>query len=473
MSEILCPLYEISRIAPDHPGWQEGDHVYSFPVLNLAARQAARRFRGEFGLQPGDRVVIAAPTEWRWIPALFALFRVGAIACPLNTRMPHAGLRARAAGLKPALQILGDTGDPILPEVPCVRLSGLCEATMLGERDPAPVTLNLTAPASILYTTGSMGHPLAVVHTLENHYYSALGANRHLPLTTSHRCLVSLPLYHVGGLAQLFRALLGGACLVSPEPGLDPVESVITARVTHLSLVPTQLIRFLAHPRAREAIHLLQGVLLGGAPIPRELVAKALNAGMPVHSTYGLTETASQVCTVGRYAGRAQRESTDGEVLPHRQIKVDENGHILVRGHVLARGQWKDGAIQPLPLEDGWCRTGDLGRLDNGFLTVTGRADLVFISGGENIQPEEIERALLEITGADAVVVTACSDPEFGARPLAWVHLPEGAFTPEAWSQQLRTRLPGYMIPAAYRPMPPAAGLKPDRRALQALSTKV
>jgi len=473
MSEIACPLYEISRMAPDHPGWMEDDQVYSFPVLNLAARQAARRFLNEFKIAAGDRVVIAAPTEWRWIPALFALFRIGAVACPLNMRLPQAGLKERASALKPSLQILGDTGEPILPQVPCIRMRDLCEATMLGERDAKPVMLNLHVPATVLYTSGSSGFPLAVVHSMENHYYSALGANRHLPLKPSHRILVSLPLYHVGGLALLFRALLSGACLVAPPPGTDLVESVIIGQITHLSMVPTQLIRFLEHPRAREGIHLLQAVLLGGAPIPRELVGKALNAGMPVHATYGLTETASQVCTVGRHASRAQQVRTDGEILPHRQIKLDESGRILVRGHVLAPGCWRDGGVESLPLVDGWYRTGDLGRIENGFLTVNGRADHVFISGGENVQPEEIERVLLEVTGADTVVVTAIPDPEFGARPMAWLNLPESAFLPEEWSQQVRKILPGYMVPVSYRQMPASQGLKPDRRALQSLTTKV
>lgn len=470
MSGIQCPLYDIARMAPDHPGWMEGDDVYSFPVLHLAARRAARRFQEEFKLQPGDRVVIAAPTEWRWIPLLFGLFRIRAVACPLNTRLPRATLRERAQHLRPALQILGDTGEPLLSGVPCLRLSDLCDATMLGERDPKPVLLDLEAPVTLLYTTGSMGKPRAVVHTLESHYYSALGANRNLPMNPYHRCLLSLPLYHVGGLGVLFRALLSGACLAAPSPGLDVVEAVISTHSTHVSMVPTQLHRFLEHPRAAEAAKLLQVVLLGGAPIPRELVDRALKAGLRVHATYGLTETASQVCTVGRFASPHQRIHSDGDVLQHRSVRVDEAGRIFVKGHILAKGVWGENGIAALPLEDGWYRTGDLGILEQGTLTVTGREDNLFISGGENIQPEEIERALLAITGAAAAVVTPLADPEFGARPLAWIALPDPAARAAEWEARLRERLPGYMIPVAYRELPPDAGLKPDRAALKALS---
>lgn len=465
MSEIRCLLHEMSRMAPNHPGCIEGERMYSFPALHVAAREISQRLRREFGVEAGDRVVVTAPPEWRSVAVVFALLRLGAMYCPLNLRQPEGRLRELGQALRPRLQIAGDRGEPPLPGVPCLRLSQLCEATMIGEQERRPLTLDLEQPASILYTTGSMGPPRAVVHTLEAHYYSALGANRHLPLNQHHRCLLSLPLYHVGGLAVIFRCMLAGAALVLPEPGLDLVENVITHKITVLSMVPTQLFRFLAHPRFAEAKKHLAVVLLGGAPIPRALMRQALERGLPVHATYGMTETASQVCTVGRFASAAQRRETDGEVLPHRQVRV-EAGQILVRGHVLACGLWRNGGIEPLPLQDGWYATGDEGRMEDGFLTVTGRRDNQFISGGENIQPEEIERVVMSVLGLEQVVVTPQADAEFGQRPVAWVSADENELQPEMWRERLREFLPGYMLPVAFRSLPPAAGLKPDRKAL-------
>jgi len=250
---------------------------------------------------------------------------------------------------------------------------------------------------------------------------------------------------------------------VLPDPGEDVADAVLAHQITHLSLVPTQLIRLLAHPRASELRRRLQCVLLGGAPIPRDLVRKALEAGIPVHPTYGMTETASQVCTTGRVTPLEKRLTTDGAVLDHRFLRVSTSGEIFVRGHILPLGEWRDGAVQPLPLESGWLPTGDLGRFEDGYLTVTGRSDNVFISGGENIQPEEIERALLEVTGAETVVVTPRADEEFGARPLAWLRMDSDDFDEENWNRRLRDVLPGYMIPVAYRVLPKDCGLKPDR----------
>lgn len=472
MSGISCPLHDIARMAPNQIGWMEAGRGYSYPVLHQAARNVQRRLSDEFGLRPGDRVVVCAPPEWRWVPLLYACLRARVMFCPLNTRLPAAARSERAEGLAPALQVCGDGGEPLLAGVPCVRMGDLCDATFLNAGGGGAPELDLEAPATCLYTTGSMGAPRALVHTFEAHYYSALGANRNLPMNHKHRCLLSLPLYHVGGLAMLFRCMMSGTGIVLPDAGQSPADAVLEHRITHISLVPTQLIRMLADPRAPEIARCLQCVLLGGAPIPRELVRRALDAGFPVHPTYGLTETASQVCTTGKITPLAKRLSTDGTVLDHRMVRVNSEGEILVRGHVLAAGQWRDGAVFPLPLENDWLPTGDLGVLEDGCLTVTGRKDNRFISGGENIQPEEIERALLQVTGADTVVVTPLSDAEFGARPAAWVRCAPGELTPEAWSKQLRETLPGYMIPVRYFALPESSGLKPDRAALKAMTSK-
>lgn len=465
MSDIRCPLHDMARIAPREPAWLEGNTAHLYPAMHVAAHTIARVLREEHGVGEGDRVVITSEPQWRWLPLLFALFRVGAVACPLNTRLPPRVLRERANFLSPTLQVGRGDANP-LDGIPRVDLDSLCPSTSHGAVENEPVLLDLYRPATCVFTTGSMGRPRAVVHSLEAHYYSALGANRNLPLSQHDRWLLTLPLYHVGGLGVLFRCVMSAAAVIS-SPG--PLANALEAhRVTRLSLVPTQLLRLLNDPRALASAKSLGSVLLGGGPIPRELVARALEAGIPVYATWGMTETASQVTTVSRFAGREERRESDGSVLPHREVRVDDTGEIHVRGHVLPLGQWDGERVAPLTSESGWLATGDLGRLENGVLTVVGRKDNQFVSGGENIQPEEIERALAEVSGAARVVVTPVPDPEFGMRPLAW--LDAEPWEPESWEKKLRERLPGYMLPTAYRPLPPDAGLKPNRALLREMT---
>lgn len=257
--------------------------------------------------------------------------------------------------------------------------------------------------ATALFTSGSTGTPKIACHTIKNHFYSALGSNEVLPLARGDSWLLSLPLYHVGGIAILMRCALAGATLILPE-------AKVTS--THISLVPTQYLR-LPHPEKYKTI------LLGGAPLPH------ITYPSNVHPTYGLTEMSSQVMT-------------DGRILPYREMMQAPDGEILVRGKTLFAGYWK----QKPPLnEAGWFATGDI--LKDGEIR---RKDRMFISGGENIQPLEIEEALLSISGIHTAEVYGVKDFEWGMRPIARIstHL---SISEEEIKTQLRSHLPKFKVP--------------------------
>jgi O-succinylbenzoic acid--CoA ligase len=218
----------------------------------------------------------------------------------------------------------------------------------------------------------------------------------------------------------VFRCLISGAAIALPEPDAPLGRSISELRATHVSLVSTQLLRLLREDAALEG---LKAVLTGGGPVPEDLVDEALARGLPVHTSYGLTEMASQVTTTA--PGAAPEElRTAGRVLPHREVSVSGEGEILVRGETLFAGYVQGGRPGVRPGAGGWFRTGDLGRLDGaGRLRVLGRRDNLFVSGGENVRPEEIEEALLRIPGVEEAVVVPVPDPEFGERPVAFVRL--------------------------------------------------
>jgi O-succinylbenzoic acid--CoA ligase len=328
------------------------------------------------------------------------------------------------------------------------------------------------ADATIVFTSGSTGQPKAALHTFANHWASAVGANRNIPLHPGDRWLLSLPPWHVGGLAVFFRCLLGGAAVAIAGTGEHLADAIRSLGATHVSLVATQLYRLLRERRGRAALLGLKTILLGGGPAPAALVEEALRAGVRLVTSYGSTEMSSQT-TASRPGDPPEALSTAGRPLAFRELSITADGEILVRGRTLFRGYIEETGIRPARDISGWFPTGDLGRLDaDGRLIVTGRRDTMFISGGENIHPEEIEREILRFPGVLETVVVPMPDPEFGARPVAFLRTVDGSLPDAAALDRfLRLTLPGFKIPQRLLRWPELEeGIKPNRRTFAILT---
>ncbi|MEO1823423.1 MAG: AMP-binding protein, partial [Candidatus Lambdaproteobacteria bacterium] len=301
--------------------------------------------------------------------------------------------------------------------------------------------------------SGSTGSPKAVVHSLANHFYNALGANERMPLNPGDRWLLSLPMSHVSGLAILFRTLLSGAAMVIPAKNVSLSKTLLSRSVTHLSLVPTQLRRLLQTTKGKDALCQLKLILLGGSSIPETLLDQSAQLGLNVQTTYGSTEMASQVAT---------GKSGFYQVLPFREVRIAADNEVEVRGKSGFLG-YLDGTGLHQPFdENGWFKTGDIGlwcskdtknQGDVESLKITGRKDNMFISGGENIHPEEIERILLQFGKTEQAVVVAVEDTEFGARPVAF--LKTGEYFSESNLQNfLEKRLVKFKVPDLFLALP-------------------
>ena len=430
--------------------YEELDRMVSAAALGL----------GE--LEPGSRVALQLPKDERYVALVLALIRAGHVACPISDRLPPRGV-AQLLGTAACSGLISE--DQELLQTAGSGLHRLAPEVLLreGRQRAEPADIPQERPATIIFTSGSTGAPKAAIHTFGNHYHSALGSNANIALRPGDRWLHSLPLYHVGGLSILFRCLLAVATVALPQPGTTPGESIAGLAATHVSLVSTQLSRLL-----RESVDLggLQAVLMGGGPVPPSLVDEALARGLPLHTSYGLTEMSSQVTTT-RPGASLEELRTAGRVLPNREVSVSEEGEILVRGETLFAG-YAEGEKLDRPLDaEGWFHTRDLGELDEGgYLRVGGRMDNLFVSGGENVQPEEIEEALCRLEGVDEAVVVPVLDEEFGARPVAFVRA--AGREPEDLAQELEPLLPRFKIPISFHPWPEETrrGMKADRAAL-------
>ena len=467
MAKIRCPLQEAAVISQNEPCCIHGERLLTYFEMEQWVQSTAEALKEE-DIGEGTRVGMIMHSSPRYIILLLALARVKAVACLINTRNPPALIREQLDSINctrifAPVREVSETFESFWVKHPDDFL-------VMRDMKPRiqPDKLALDAPATILFTSGSTGKSKAVLHTIGNHYYSAYGANLNMRLRSGSRWLLSLPLYHVGGLGAVYRCLLAGAAIVIEEKKAPLEESLLKHSITHLSLVPIQLKRMLEGSLQPEAKENLKGILLGGAPLPESLIIQALRQKFPVYATYGLSEMTSQVTTCPPFATPIQKTSA-GRVLKYRTLAIQENGEILVRGKTLFAGYVEgDQLVQPCD-EEGWFHTGDLGRIDQDeYLHVEGRIDNLFISGGENVQPETIEKALASIDGVEEAVVVPIEDQEFGQRPLAFLRT-QDEILPERnrLTLQLEKVLPRYQIPVEYRPWPAdlLKGLKIDRRA--------
>ena len=277
---------------------------------------------------------------------------------------------------------------------------------------------------AVIFTSGTTGEPRPVSLTRGNFEASARASAAVLGVEPDDRWLCCLPVFHVGGLSIFTRSAIHGTTVVA-EPAFDAdrVRDLLEAgEVTLASLVPTMLARL--RDAGLERAPRVRGILLGGGPIPEELLDWALGAGLPVMPTYGMTETCSQIAT-------ARPGERLGRVLPGAEVRIADDEEILVRG--------------PMVAAEGWLRTGDRGRLtDDGLLEVAGRIDDVIVTGGENVAAHEVEEALRSHPGVRDAAVLGIDDPEWGRAVTAFVVANAGE---DELIEHCRALLPGFKAP--------------------------
>ncbi|MFI5334607.1 MAG: o-succinylbenzoate--CoA ligase [Chlamydiales bacterium] len=435
---IRCPIHDTAERFPTACALRSDTLHLTYKELDAGISSFSSQLQ-ELGVKRNSRVAFIATSSWQTVLLFFALFRLGAVAVPLSARLPESGIIHLCNALAPDLFL--EAGSLTLGKSPCTP----------AEIDEDKVSL-------LMSTSGSSGSSKFVALTFKNLYLSAVGSMEKLPLVEEDRWLLSLPLFHIGGIAILMRAFFAG--LTVQLSTLPLMEAITHHKIDFLSLVPTQLYRILEQPD----ILPLKGMLMGGAPFSTTLLKTAIDKGYPLFTSYGMTEMSSQITL-----DLTPHKNSSGFVLPYRELKI-EGEAICVRGPTLFQGYWDKEKGLTLPLDaDGWFHTYDRGRYgDAGELIVMGRADSLFISGGENIYPEEIESALMALPGVLEAVVVPIDDKEFGQRPAAFIQT-RTPFSEEKIRQKLRKALPGFMIPKRIYPLPQEEVLKRSRLMLREL----
>lgn len=478
-------LYQRSLISPHSLAVVTGAGSWSFAQLEDYVNRASR-WLAQQQVVPGQRVALLLRNGLPYVILVHALARLGAVMVPFNSRLTPTELKQLAAS-GAVHRLLYDEKHGA--QGAFLAQTGLAATALgprwveeLGQIDQAQYpadgpTVNLAQIQSIIFTSGTTGLPKGAQLTFGNHWWNAVGSCLNLGLVPRDRWLICLPLFHVGGLAILFRSVIYGITAIVHD-GFQAHrvnEAIRQEGVTIVSVVADMLRRMLAHGEPLPYPDHLRCILVGGGPVPQPLLNEAARRQAPVVQTYGLTETASQFTTLSP-ADSLRKLGAAGKPLMPNQLKIlpldshakggpaptaaplgpGEVGQIVVRGPSVTPGYFRQRAATERVLRSGWFYTGDLGYLDEeGFLYVVDRRDDLIISGGENIYPAEIEGVLLAHPLVLDAGVTGLPHPRWGQVAGAVVH----AHVPPGYSgdlvAELKTfcaqRLAKYKVPVKFR----------------------
>ncbi|MEQ1569182.1 MAG: long-chain fatty acid--CoA ligase [Myxococcota bacterium] len=435
-------------------------------------------FLRDRGVVAGDRVAVLAANRGETFAVLFACAELGAVLFPVNWRLSQGELDwqvghstprvvlADAANLSRARQVIPLDADP-------------------GDRRYSGPGTSADAPWQLMYTSGSTGRPKGALLTHGMMLHNAVNTELACDLRTDDATLTFTPLFHTGGMNCLSTPLFhrGGRVVLATAVDCDATfDGIARERITLLMGVPTIYQMLADHPGFGSAdLSSVRDALCGGAPLPLPLLERYLDRGIPLRQGFGMTEVGPNCFSMPAARVREKLGSV-GLPIHHIRVKVvdqsgaevptGEPGELWLAGPVVCGGYLDDPEASARSIDDqGWFHTGDVVSRDaDGFVTVRGRIKEMFISGGENVYPAEVEAAIVQHPAVALAAVVGMPDAKWGEVGHAFVELqPGAAVDPQALSTFLQDRLARYKQPKriVVGPLPRTASGKIDKVALR------
>ena len=425
---------------------QFGDNQFSYLDIAEMVQTYSRSLLRE-NIQLQDRILIYLPSGVELIEIILACFEIGAVAAPISPKLTEGERNVIIDKIQPKLiitnwnQKLPDFPSPI--PVSCIEeLPNASSGCSVIKNDYIYNSDDITA---IILTSGTTGIPKAVQLTYGNFEASCNNWNEFLQFQSNDQFLCCLPLYHIGGLAVMLRALIFGFSvnLVSTFEAQMVLDTIIKYPVSIISLVPTMLKRILDLEGGLKAIKSLRWILLGGGPSPEYLLDLCIKEKLNIVKVYGMSETCSG--TVGlKLLDEPQNKLYAGR--PFNGAKIwTENNELYISGPMVMKGYVGEAAT------NGHHNSHDLGQVDNGnmvFLDIR-RKDLI-ITGGENVNPLEVEEALLQIEGITDAAVIGVEDVEWGEKVVAYIVNSEFGIRNSEFRMKLKGRISDFKIPKEF-----------------------
>jgi acyl-CoA synthetase (AMP-forming)/AMP-acid ligase II len=486
IAETIPELVKVVAARGDRPAVVDGDETVGFAALAEAVAVAARAWMA-LGLERGDRVAVWAPNGWRWQLAALGAQAAGGVLVPLNTRWKGreaADVLARS-GARALVTVVGFIGCDYVAmlraaEVALPRLGHIIIAE--GAAPPGTLTWRqfldcgaAIAPrevaeraravtpddySDLVFTAGTTGAPKGVAMTHGQTLRVFATWSELVGLGENDRYLVVNPYFHTFGYkAGWLACLLSGAvCLPQAVFSVDEVLArVARERVTVLPGPPTLYQSILAHAaRERYDLSSLRLAVTGAAVVPLELIRRMRRelTFATILTAYGLTEACGVVTMCRRDDDDETIARTSGRAIPGVQVRIDDNGEVRVRGYNVMRGYWGDHSVDTVePVgtvdSDQWLHTGDVGVLDErGNLRITDRLKDLYIVGGFNVSPAEVEQLLHTHPAVAQAAVVGAPDARLGEVGYAFiVPRPGVALAADAIIEWARERLANYKVP--------------------------
>ncbi len=498
-------LAQRARLSPDRVALIDtlnGDRPITYREWNAQANRTAHFLQHALGVRKGDRVAVLAKNSVAYLDIWFALAKIGGVLQNLNWRLtPHELRQLVAEGEPIALVYDPEFADKAMAVAQSLedrvpRLVSMAEPAAEGhlslvQREAYPDTppsrphLTPEDPWVICYTGGTTGLPKGAVLSYRAIMANAVNTVISWGLSREDATILNAPLFHTGGL-NVFTAPLvyiGGTSVVCREFDVEQTfDWLESGRVTVYFGVPTMFIMMQNHPRWEKAdFRHLRFIISGGAPCPLPVFERFWAKGVDFKTGYGLTEAGPNTFWLPAEQVR-DKPGAVGYPLFHVEVRVvDEHdrdlppgevGELLIRGPHLFSGYWRRPEATAQAMRGGWLHTGDLASYDeDGCFTIKGRRKDMFISGGENVYPAEIESVLHGHPAVAEAAVVGVPHPKWGEVGWAAVVVRPGArLSVQELEAYCRERLAGYKIPKRFffvDHLPKTGANKVDKRALR------
>ncbi len=459
-------------------GWISDGQHFTFGEMEAASAKLAGGLQA-LGLEPGDRIGIIAPNRMEWLWLFFAATRIGVAVVGLSVRYRDAELRhmVNDSGLKVVFTVAEHEGFDFLAlfERLAMDTPGLSRVVDLDGAEfnrlrsaeavaPSP-SLRGDDLAMIIYTSGTTGRPKGAALSHAGMLASAYAQARHMRLSPRDHSLKSSPLNHVGGITcGVLAGLVGGTRseLVAEFKAGAVVDMMKANPPTILSGVPTMLTLLLMHPRIDEVdLSRVRLIIAGGSNVDDTLLSR-LQQRVPnatLMNLYGLSETSGAIVMTPWDSSDEQLKHSIGKPLPGAEVRVTDSdgqplpagavGELQFRGLGVVRGYIGAAADNAVVSADGWLHTGDLGEYDeNGLITLCGRKKDMYIRGGFNVYPAEVENHIARLDGVQMVAGIGVPDAVFGEVGCYYIVAQPGSDIDEASViEHCRQGLADYKVP--------------------------